>query len=160
MSKRSLILFILILSLLGMPLTIYLTYLHFKPELSTFCNFNEKFNCDIVNKSSYAEILGIPVAIFGFIGYLLFFILSFEKIIAMKKKGNLVKEKKITKYILILSIVSFIFSLYLTFLEAFVIFAWCIFCLISATFITIILILSIILYKKDGKIEKNIKLNK
>lgn len=149
MSKKSLILIILILSLLGMPLTIYLTFLHFKPEASTFCNFNEQFNCDIVNKSTYSEILGIPIAIIGFIGYLLFFVLSYLKLINLKKKNKNNNDKELTKYLLYLALISFLFSIYLTFLEAFVIFAWCILCIISGIMVTVILITSVLLKKKE-----------
>ena len=147
MKKKSILLLMLILSLLGMPLTIYLTYLHYKPEASTFCVLSEQFNCDIVNKSSYAEIFGIPVAIFGFLGYVLFFVLTYGKLIILNKK-KINRDSKLTKYLFMFTLLGFLFSLYLTFLEAFIILAWCIFCLISATLVTIMFIYASILYKR------------
>ena len=147
MNKKRILYIILIFSLLGIPLTIYLTYLHYKPEASTFCNFSDQFNCDIVNKSVYSDILGIPVALLGFLTYLIFFALTYEKFVLLKSK-NLKRNKQFTKYLLILSVISFLFSLYLSFLEAFVILSWCIFCIISAFFVIVILICSFLLWKK------------
>src|SRR5579859_362036 len=37
---------------------------------TTPCSINEKWDCGIVNRSSYSMIAGIPVAIFGIAGYL------------------------------------------------------------------------------------------
>ncbi|HLC73484.1 MAG TPA: vitamin K epoxide reductase family protein [Candidatus Nanoarchaeia archaeon] len=148
MKKKSVLLIVIVLAFLGLPLTIYLTFLHYKPEASTFCNFNDQFNCDIVNKSVYSEILGIPIAIFGFFTYLLIFIIAYHKYVNSTKKNKVAKDIKFTKYLLILGLIAFLFSLYLTFLEAFVIFSWCIFCIISAVLITIIFLLSIIIWRK------------
>ncbi len=39
-------------------------------EESSFCSVNEVVNCDIVNASSYSELFGIPVAVWGFLFYL------------------------------------------------------------------------------------------
>ena len=37
---------------------------------TTPCSINEKWDCGVVNHSSYAEVAGIPVAIIGIVGYL------------------------------------------------------------------------------------------
>jgi protein-disulfide isomerase/uncharacterized membrane protein len=39
-------------------------------EESSFCSVNDVVNCDIVNASSYSELFGIPVAVWGFLFYL------------------------------------------------------------------------------------------
>src|ERR1700733_5153230 len=37
---------------------------------TTPCSINEKWDCDLVNHSSYSLISGIPVALIGIVGYL------------------------------------------------------------------------------------------
>jgi len=43
-------------------------YHHFSTSKTSFCNFGESFNCDIVNRSSYSMLAGVPVALIGVIG--------------------------------------------------------------------------------------------
>ena len=139
---------IIILSILGMPVTVYLTYNHFK-EGKSFCDISEELSCDVVNKSIYSEffksvyldffedILGfdIPVAVLGFLTYIALLSLSF---IAMNK--GLLRAI----YLLVAtSSVGFLYSLYLTGIEMFVLLTYCPLCLLSFAFIIIILILSI-----------------
>ncbi|MEK7570122.1 MAG: vitamin K epoxide reductase family protein [Patescibacteria group bacterium] len=63
--------FIFILSLLGIAASAYAVHLHYSVDASSFCNFSGTFNCDIVNKSWASEIIGIPVATIGLVGYAL-----------------------------------------------------------------------------------------
>ena len=48
-----------VLFLLGMLVSLFLTYEHFVPEASKFCTFGASFDCGIVNKSPYATLDGI-----------------------------------------------------------------------------------------------------
>jgi uncharacterized membrane protein len=54
-----------ILALCGMAAMTYLTYLHFSPVEGSFCNLGEGLSCDIVNKSIYSKIFGIPMSVLG-----------------------------------------------------------------------------------------------
>ncbi len=156
---RLLLVSILIISLLGMPLTIYLTNNHFR-EVKAFCDINEKLSCDIVNKSIYSEFfksvylnfleefLGfdIPVAILGFFSYIALFLLS---VVALHRK-----EKWPLHALLAISSIGLLFSLYLTGIEAFVLFSFCSLCLISLAFLTLIFAFSIGLVALGGKEKK------
>ena len=42
---------------------------HFAKSATTYCDFGQKLNCDIVNRSEYSTMLGIPVALIGVAGY-------------------------------------------------------------------------------------------
>src|SRR3954454_4556709 len=46
-------------------------YEHFATSTSSFCNFSDTFNCDLVNRSQYSTVLGMPVALIGIVGYVL-----------------------------------------------------------------------------------------
>jgi uncharacterized membrane protein len=42
---------------------------HFATSKSAYCDIGEMFNCDIVNRSVYSSVFGIPVALIGMLGY-------------------------------------------------------------------------------------------
>src|SRR5260221_6708533 len=44
---------------------------HYGHDSSSFCNINATFDCDVVNRSSYSRIAGVPVALAGLVSYLL-----------------------------------------------------------------------------------------
>ncbi len=118
------------LAVLGMAFMSYLIYVHFKTSASSFCNFGAKFSCDLVNKSTYAEIIGVPVSAFG----LLYF--AFVGFVALRKSIS-------HRYHLILLATagSLAFSLFLTYVEIFVLDSVCVFC--EASKLTMIAVLAV-----------------
>ena len=136
------------LNVLAIAVTTYLTYLHFKPSASTICKINEYFDCDIVNKSIYSELFGIPVSILGLLTYVLLFIVGWG---LLKNKW---KSKKTQRQLYwgIFGLTAFgtLYSGYLTYIELFVLQAVCIFCLSQQI---IILINLGILYKTVRLVE-------
>ena len=87
------------------------------------CNVSQTFNCDLVNKSDYSEILGFPVAGIGLVGYLMIGAVAFF----YRKE----KDPMVGKLLLAATVGGVLFSLYLTGIEAFVLHAWCLICLAS-----------------------------
>ncbi len=98
----------------------YLTRLHFKPDLSDVCNFSERWNCDIVNKSTYSTLFGVPVAIFGALTYLSLLIFSI--------RGLYRDQNRLIPYVFLALNGALAFSLYLTGVEAFILKTFCVFC--------------------------------
>lgn len=113
----------------ALAVSAYLIVMHFKPDLSDVCHLGEKWNCDIVNKSTYAELFGIPVAILGFIAYASFLGFSLR---GLKKNQN----KLFPLFFLALS-GALAFALYLTGIETFVLRTYCLFCVIQQVLILI-----------------------
>lgn len=126
---------------------IYLTKLHYSPSESSICNISDTLNCDIVNASTYSEIYGIPVAVLGLGFYLIVTAFGIALAYASASLKNL-DLKDITKGFLVLTGVGTLFSLYLTYHEAFTIKAYCIMCLAQQVLILILLYLFYKLYKK------------
>lgn len=126
---------ILILSVLGFLLSVYLTYLHYSEGQTAFCS--QDSGCDSVRQSAYSSILGIPVALLGAVGYALIFWFTFVSITR--------KVRWILLYTI--SLAGFVFSAYLTYLELFVIKAICPYCVVSAIIMTVIFIM--IALRKD-----------
>jgi uncharacterized membrane protein len=120
----------------GIAISVY-SYFHNQYLVTgTFCNLNETVNCDLVNRSAYAKVLGIPVALLGFIGYV--FLLA----------GAVVKwrnpaDRFASWFLVVTSLGGVLFSFYLTGVEAFVLRAWCVLCLTSQAFILLIFALSV-----------------
>lgn len=134
---------ITIASLLGILVTAYLLYQHFKPAGSTFCNVSEFVSCDVVNKSKYAEILGIPFALIGFMAYSMLFIATrFEEKI---HSHNLVP------HLALFAGTGVAISLYLTYVEFFILYAICILCLTQQILIIIIFITLCFVWYKHRK---------
>lgn len=90
--------------------------------------------CDIVNNSPYAELLGIPVAAWGLGAYLALMALGLP---FWKSQAHLYPWTVVISFAITLG--GWIFSMYLTAIEAFVLHAWCSWCVTSAILITLLL---------------------
>ena len=91
-------------------------------------------DCNTVQQSTYARLFGLlPIGVLGVIGYLAI-LLAWG--VARSQAGEIVYFARIT--LLGLSIFGLIFSIYLTFLEPFVIGATCGWCITSAIIMTVI----------------------
>src|SRR5437879_12528099 len=42
---------------------------HYATSKTAYCDIGETFNCDIVNRSEYSSVFGIPVALIGMLVY-------------------------------------------------------------------------------------------
>lgn len=95
--------------------------------------------CDTVLGSQYAEILGIPLPFLGLAYYATIFFLALFYL-----DGN---NKKALKLLTILPALGFAFSLYLVYLQFFVIEAICQYCMLSAINSTILATIGLFLMK-------------
>ena len=75
-STRRIFLVIAMLAVAGAIVSSVSLYHHYGTSQTTYCDFGETFNCDIVNRSTYSTILGVPVALIGIAGYLTLLVLS------------------------------------------------------------------------------------
>ncbi|HSZ61836.1 MAG TPA: vitamin K epoxide reductase family protein [Terriglobales bacterium] len=105
---------------------------HYAKSKTAYCDIGETFNCDIVNRSEYSSILGIPVALIGMLGYA-----------ALAGLATLYRERRETPAILFAGAAAGLaFALYLTYIEGHVLGVWCILCLSSLALIATMTILS------------------
>jgi len=123
MIRKNVYAFLLFFTAAGFLLSLYALKQHYAPLGGSACNVNATFNCDLVNRGAYGEIAGFPVAAIGLIGY------AMIGIVAMHFSKT--KDPVIGKALLVLLAGGLAFSGYLTYLEAFVIGAWCLICLAS-----------------------------
>ncbi|MCK4366354.1 MAG: vitamin K epoxide reductase family protein [Thermoplasmata archaeon] len=128
---------ILVLSLVGIAVSGYLTYVHYN-RAEGVCPIGA--GCFDVWDSEYAAILGIPVALIGFLGYIALFGMSYLRLYY----PELEIAENFPTYMLVISIVGGAFSTYLTLIEIFVIQAVCDWCL--SAFVVMMVILGLIAY--------------
>lgn len=127
---------IAVLSLAGLFIAAYLL-LHRLGVVGTLeCGADG--GCSVVQSSRWAVFLGIPVPAWGVGGYGLLFGTALAAV-----QPRLVGDRRVAAALFGLSAFAFAFSLYLTALEAFVIHAWCRWCLASAGIATAIFLLSL-----------------
>jgi len=94
---------------------------HYAKSATAFCDFGQRFDCDIVNRSEYSTVVGIPVAGIGIVGYGVLLILA-----------TVYRSRAQTPLrLLVLAFAGLAFALYLTYVEGYVLETWCILCLSS-----------------------------
>lgn len=127
--KNTKINLLILLSLAGLGISLYLTVHHFKIlthgfEGPTFCTFGDKFDCDVVNMSSYAMLGPLPVAGLGLIFYL------YLTLAALYARIVPESSKQALSIPFILSIPALGFSIYLAGVSSFVLMTWCVLCVL------------------------------
>ncbi|MDH3529204.1 MAG: vitamin K epoxide reductase family protein [Acidobacteriota bacterium] len=118
-----------ITALVGLADAAYLTSKHLA---GTAVPCNLVSGCETVLNSTWAEFYGLPTALYGAIAYFAAFALAF-----LVFSGN----KSLWKAFGLLSSVMFVFSVYLIYLQAWVIKAFCQYCLVSAGTSTILFLI-------------------
>jgi uncharacterized membrane protein len=119
------------LSLVGLFVALYLSLWKMGLMGSMVCGLG---SCEVVQTSRYAYLLGIPVAFYGVVGYLAMLGVS---IVGLQPK--FLGSSGPTKLLVGLGGSGTAFCLYLTYIEAFVLEAWCRWCILIALLTTSIL---------------------
>lgn len=127
---RGLSLAIALLAIVGAGISVVSLVSHYGSSPSEYCDFDETFNCDLVNRSVYSSFLGVPVALIGIVGYALLLGLS------------LACSRMASALLLAGALAGLAFALYLTYIEAFILAVWCILCLGSLAVISAITVLA------------------
>jgi vitamin-K-epoxide reductase (warfarin-sensitive) len=140
--NRILFALITVISLAGAVVSAVSLQRHYAKSASAFCDFSQKLNCDIVNRSEYSSIEGIPVAGIGVAGYAVLFVLAtFWK-----------SRAQTPNRLLGAALGGLAFALYLTYIEAYELMTWCILCVISLALISLISILAIVVKVRTARI--------
>jgi uncharacterized membrane protein len=124
---RGLRIAVVVLSVIGLGIAAYLTYVHYA-GLKVACT---NTGCETVQSSVYAKVSGVPVPVLGLVGYVA--ILGS----AVLLRGDLSRVAGFG-----LALIGFLFSAYLTYRELFTIHAICEWCVSSAVVMTVLLVLT------------------
>ncbi len=136
------ILFIII-SLIGLVDAGYLTYEHYAPFPLPCSNFA----CETVTTSKYSVLFGvIPLSLMGMLYYITILVGSIIVFVT--------KNETLLKLISSFTVVGFLTSLYLVYLQLFVLDAICIYCMLSAGTSTLLFVVGVVftqitIYRQD-----------
>ena len=119
-----------LLSLLGLTDALYLTIEHVTGQ-SVKCTILA--GCSAVLSSPYAVVAGIPLAAIGAAAYFAVFSLAILTLFGYSSAGKVMR---------VLVVVMFLVSLWLIYLQAFVIREFCQYCLLSALITTTLLVVA------------------
>jgi uncharacterized membrane protein len=123
------------LTIIGLLVSIYMSIYKFTNNESMCIGSS---GCSEVNASRYSEINGIPVAVLGVVGYAAILALLF-----IEQRPGFIQENGNLLFFGI-SLIGFLFTLYLIYLEIALIKAYCPFCLTSQAVMIVIFIISVI----------------
>jgi len=121
-----------LVALIGLGDSIYLTVEHYKNEIPP-CSIVQ--GCELVLTSPYAEVYGVPLSLLGALAYFAAFSLAL-----LTAFGNRSLWKVYGLQVILMSL----FTAWLTYLQAYVIGAFCQFCLLSAATTFTLLILFVV----------------
>ncbi|MCX6371426.1 MAG: vitamin K epoxide reductase family protein [Solirubrobacterales bacterium] len=116
------------LTIVGIAIAAYLTYVHYA-GIEAACSTG---GCEVVQTSEWADVYGLPVAVLGLIGY----ISILGSLLVLRGDAQLFVSAA-------LSLVGFLYSGYLTYQELFTIKAICQWCVGSAVILTLLAIVTL-----------------
>lgn len=125
-----------LLILLGIGVSTYLVYVALDASAEPYCSGIG--DCHAVQSSQYAKIGGMPVAAFGLLMYL-----GLLALLVASNVGPLRGMPLLRVWLTVLAVSGVLYSGYLTYLELEVIHAICVYCVISASIVTGIAVLSL-----------------
>jgi uncharacterized membrane protein len=126
---------IAVLALIGVLISVYLTLHKFGIIGTLVCGTG---SCETVQTSKWAVFMGVPVPLLGLVGYAVLFALAM-----MGLQPRWLADRKLSVVIFALADAALLFTLYLTYLEMYVIHAWCRWCIGSAIIVTLIWLFSL-----------------
>lgn len=130
MKPERLLKLILLCATFGVALSAYSFAHHYEFVSGALCDINATFNCDIVNRGPFSEIGGVPVSLMGLVGYGFLFVAAMLRL-------RQPHDRSLVPFLTLASGSAFLFALYLSGIEAFVLHAWCVVCLSSQAAITV-----------------------
>ena len=120
------------LALAGIALTVYLTFIAWFGERPAFCGAGS--DCDLVQQSRWSTLLGVPIALWGFLTYVLL----------ARLMWRLRTRPASWRAALIVAVVGAAVSWYLTAISVFAIEALCAYCLASFGIMNALLVLLLV----------------
>ena len=131
--KRAGVVLILILAFAGIADSAYLAQ-HEASGTPLLCAIQNLSGCNVVAASQYSHLFGIPLAEYGVVFYGIIFVLAALEIVIF--------DRLLRRVLQVAALIGVIASLYFTFVQVFLIGAFCIYCFASALIALLVLILA------------------
>lgn len=149
---------IALLALAGLITSTYLAVSHYRNfmdiDYQSFCAISRSLNCDTVSQSPYAVFIGVPVAVWGGLGYLFFLMAT------MLFKPEWKKEPGFA-LLCVLAILFSMISIILALVSSFWVHSYCIMCMVTYAINFLLMMLAWMAQKRFGiaPFFSNLKLN-
>jgi uncharacterized membrane protein len=137
-----------LISLAGLFLGVYLTMYKFGIIGSLACNVG---SCEQVQTSRWSVFLGLPVATWGVGFYVLMLALAIAGL-----QPRFMDSRRLSLVMLLLTGWGVVFTAWLNYLEAFVIHAWCEWCLGSAGMVLVLFVLALMDWRETKQIDEEV----
>jgi uncharacterized membrane protein len=125
-----------LVALAGLFVALYLTLYKLGYIGSLVCAVG---SCEVVQTSRWATFLGLPVAVWGVAYYVAVLAVSLIGL-----RDNLADDARVSQLLVLMTGIGVVFSLWLTYLELFVIDAICMWCVVSAVLATILFVVAVL----------------
>lgn len=135
---------LLVLAVFGVVVSSLALREHYREYGDSPCSINERWDCGVVNHSPFALLGGVfdqlgihghiplvsatPVAAAGILGYILMAVVAL---------------RRCYRFLMVLTLTSLAFSLYLAHIEKDILGVWCVYCVISLGIISLMSLLSL-----------------
>jgi uncharacterized membrane protein len=124
--------FSIVVLLIALGVSGYLSYLKLFPDVTVVCIEDSIFDCGTVLNSSYSEMWGIPIAWLGFVTNLIML-----SILLLERRVSLFAEHG-PILVFGVALFAFIYSVYLVYVQGAIIGAYCPWCLTHEALITLV----------------------
>jgi len=137
------------LGISGLADSVYLSISHYRIytdiAYESFCAISKSINCDTVSQSPYSIFIGVPVPVWGIIGYTFFmFLLPF----AWNREAQ---KQRIWPILFFTSLAFSIYSVILAYISTFYIHSYCMMCIVSFGINFLLLYYTWLVRKRFGK---------
>lgn len=136
------------LAVVGLIDSVYLALSHYRVYADigykSFCAISRSINCDTVSQSPYSIFLGVPVPVWGIIGYIFF--LLFLPIAWIYRD----EKKPIWTLLFLISLGFSAYSIILAFVSSFIIHSYCLMCILSYAISFMLLFFTYLIRKRYG----------
>ena len=140
-----LLLGVMLFGIIGMAVAGYLTYVHYNED-ALVCTVG---GCETVQQSDYSTMLGVPIAIFGFLMFLTVTLLALARLTDRSPLPSDIAS--IAAWTLLLT--SLLYYAYLTYIEIWELEAVCQWCVISSIVALLMFVLESLLLKRELQAE-------
>jgi uncharacterized membrane protein/protein-disulfide isomerase len=137
------------LAFFGFSDSIYLSISHYRVytdiAYESFCAISRSINCDTVSQSPYSIFIGIPVPVWGIIGY------SFFMLLLPFAWSREAQKQRIWPTLFFISLAFSIYSAILAYISTFYIHSYCMMCIVSFGINFLLLYYTWLVRKRFGK---------
>lgn len=114
----------ILMAIVGMGVSLYLSYVKLS-DADVICATSGLIDCHSVQHSKYAAIAGIPIALLGIGAYgSILALLAFDKRISLFENFG-------TEFLFVITLFGFLYSIFLMYVEGFILKKWCMWCVAS-----------------------------